>query len=293
MSDRPVILFMFAGRRQNMRVNLPQLQRILDENPRVQLHIWNLARDNDDAKYLSQLPQTLKGWPSAKRAEVVNEFAGPRAFRCLNKVWDYYANPRFQNCLFVKIDDDVVFIDTGKFAEFVDHVEANPDRILTAEVVNNGACTPFMPELWQGFLGLDIPLLDVHESNEYAQLAHRFFFDNWRDLIARPTGLAESETWLSINFIGLHWDMLRSVNARIGRRSPEWIADRQWRAGSRIGDEGAANIFPRSVMTGFTVAHLGFGPQKLTEYQESEWCQDYDEVAWEFLQSGATEAAQQ
>ena len=275
MSDRPVILFMFAGRRQNMRVNLPLIRRIVEENPRVQFDIWNLARSAEDAEWLKPL--------TGERTRVLNYFAGPRADRRLNKVWQHYANRQYQDHLFVKIDDDVVFIDTDKFGEFVDQVELNPERILSAEVVNNGACTEFMPELWQQFLKLDIPLLDVHESNKYATFAHEFMFDNWRDLVARPTGLADIETWLSINFIGLDWRMLALLNNQIGRRSPEWIADRQWRPGSRVGDEGAANLFPRSVMTGFTVGHLGFGPQKLTARQETSWCKGYAKIAELYL----------
>lgn len=276
MSDRPVILFMFAGRRQNLEVNLPQIRRILAENPDVQFDLWNLARTSDDSAYLKTIAEP--------RINVLNTFAGPFAFRSLNKVWQHYADPRFRDHLFVKMDDDVVFIQTERFGEFVAAV--GDGRILTAEVVNNGACTAFMPELWQSFLGLDIPLLDVHQSNEYARLAHEFMFDNWRDLISRPTGLADVETWLSINFIGMDWQMLGEVNQQIGRPSPRRIADREWRRGSRIGDEGAANMFPRAVMTGFTTAHLGFGPQKLIARQESEWCRNYAAISREHLAGG-------
>lgn len=276
MTKHPVTLFMFAGRRGNMELNLPLIQEILDTNPRVEFDIWNLARDPEDCDYLLSL---------RRKYNVINRFAGPRAIARMSHVWKHYTHPRYQHHRFVKVDDDVVFIQTERFAEFVDCIDRNPDHILTAEVVNNGACTPYMPELWQGFLGLDIPLLDVHESNEYAQLAHRFFLDNWRDLVRRPTSLENLEPWLSINFIGMHWEMLCKLERRIGRRSPEMIADRPWPPGSRIGDEGAANLFPRKVLRGFTVAHLGFGPQKLTDFQEDEWRKGYADVNWEYLQA--------
>lgn len=277
MSECPVTLFMFAGREGNMAVNLPLIRRILDENPRVRFDIWNLARTNEDSRYLN----TIKG----DRITVLNKFAGARASYRLNSVWRYYTDPRFVHHLFVKVDDDIVFIQTEKFAEFVDAVERRPQQVMTAEVVNNGACTPFMPELWQGFLGLDIPLLDVHESNQYAQLSHRFMYENWRELVTRPTSVTDLEAWLSINFIGFNWEMLCRIERRLGRRSPEMIADRPWKPGSRIGDEGAANLFPRAVMQGFTVAHLGFGPQQLTDHQEDEWREDYAEIGWEYLKA--------
>lgn len=273
MTDRPVVLFMFAGRRGNLEVNLPLIRRILDENPGVQCDIWNLARDRADAEFLHTLTDD--------RIRVIHTYAP--GTRRMYKVWQYYAQPQYRDHLFVKIDDDVVFIETGKFADFVDAVELNPDWILSAEVVNNGACTEFMPELWQGFRELGIPLLDVHESNQYAQICHRFMLDNWRALVSRPTNISDIETWLSINFIGLNHPMLVKMAAQIGRRAPAQIADREWGPRDRIGDEGAANMFPRAVMAGFTVGHLGFGPQKLTDYQEDEWRAGYAELGWEYL----------
>lgn len=273
MTDRPIVLFMFAGRRGNIEVNLPLIRRILDENPLVQFDIWNLARDRADGEFL----KTIAG----DRIRVIHTYAP--GTRRMYKVWQHYAQRQYRDHLFVKIDDDVVFIQTEKFGEFVDAIEANPDRILSAEVVNNGACTPFMPDLWQSFLALDIPLLDVHESNMYAQVCHNFMHDRWRDLVSRPTSIADIETWLSINFIGLDWPMLVKLAAQIGQRSPAQIADREWGPRARIGDEGAANMFPRAVMAGFTVGHLGFGPQELADVQEGKWRADYAQIGREYL----------
>lgn len=274
-----VTLFMFAGRRGNLELNLPLIRRILDENPNVQCDIWNLARDREDRAYIESLD-------TDERLRVVNTYAR-YGIRMLNKVWSHYAQSRYRDHLFVKIDDDDVFIQTEKFGEFVDAIAAHPDTVLSAEVVNNGACTSFMPYLWESFLGLDIPLLDVHESNMYAQLAHNFMIDRWQELTTRPTAVVDIETWLSINFIGMTWPTLSKMTANIGRRSPAQIADRTWSPNARIGDEGAANMLPRAVMTGFTVAHLGFGPQKLTEAQEGKWRADYAEIGREYLQGVA------
>jgi hypothetical protein len=269
---------MFAGRRGNLGINLPMFYRIVEDNPRVQFHIWDLARDPADADYLKVIAGKVHD-----RVEVQRQYSGPRAPRCMNKVWQHYTAPRYREALFVKVDDDIVFVQTEHFAAFVDAIEANPDTVLSAEVVNNGACTEFVPGIWDGFIGLDIPLLDVHESNEYALMSHQYLIENWRALCARPTALASIETWLSINFIGMDWEMLCRIQGKIGRVSPEWIADRRWRAGSRMGDEGAANLYPRAVMRGFTVGHLGFGPQKLTEDQENIIRDRYATIADEYL----------
>jgi len=251
------------------------IRRILDEHPRVEFHIWNLAHNTADSDYLN----TIEG----DRIEVINKYGGLRAALSMGKVWMHYADPRFREALFVKVDDDIVFIQTEHFGKFLDAIEDHPEHILTAEVVNNGACTEFIPELWDDFLGLNIPLLDAHESNRYAQLAHQHMFSHWRQLTARPTSVVETEERLSINFIGFNWAMIDLMGRRIGRRSPPEIAGRTWRPGTRVGDEGAANLFPRAVMRGFTVAHLGFGPQKLSPEQEDEWRTDYAAIGREYL----------
>ena len=279
MSDRPVILFLFGGREGNLRINLPIIRQILDDNPQVSFHLWNLARLHVDSEFIKSV--------EGDRIKVWNQFSGSGAMHQMPRVWHFYTNDRFRDALFVKMDDDVVFVESEKFGAFVDAIEANPDKILSAEVVNNGACTPFMPKLWDGYSKLGIPLLEVHESNECAQLAHRFMFEEWRDLVGRPTSLVEVDTWLSINFIGMTWRTLRQMQGKIGHRCPPCVAGRDFRQGTRIGDEGAANMLDRMVMRGFTAAHLGFGPQNLTEHQEFEWRADYDEIAWEYLRGVA------
>lgn len=279
MPGRPVVLFLFGGRRGNLEVNLPLIRQILDQNPHVTFHLWNLARLHADSEYI----RTIGG----DRIKVFNQWSGMGAIRNMPRVWHHYTNPAFRDSLFVKMDDDVVFVQTEKFDSFVGAIESNPGKILSAEVVNNGACTQFMSKLWDGFLQLGVPLLDVHESNEYARLAHQFMFDEWRQLVNRSIGLVDVNTWLSINLIGMDWQTLRQMEAKIGGRSPLRIADRDIRPGSRVGDEGAANMLDRAVLRGFTAAHLGFGPQKLTEDQECEWRESYRQISQQYLKGVA------
>lgn len=273
--NQPTIFFMFAGRRGNLEVNLPLIRRILDNNPDVEFHLWNLARVSSDSDYINSI--------SGERIVPCNMFAGRAAFRNLNRVWEHYTNPRFARHRFVKIDDDVVFLETERFGTFLDAIDINPDVVVSANTVNNGACTRLTPELWEGFTDLNIPLLDVHESNAYARMAHEYFLGHWPDLLERPVEMVQTEDWLSINLIGMQWPVLCQIMNRIGSRSPREIAGRFWQPSSRVGDEGAVNMLPRAVMRGFTVSHLGFGPQKLSEQQEEDWRSRYAEVAQKYL----------
>lgn len=271
----PVILFEFAGRRGNLELQLPLFRHILDCNPQVEIHIWNLARDQRDADYLHQIDQP--------GIEVFHQFAGPRAVHRLSRVWRYYTQAEYRDHLFVKVDDDVVFLQADRFAHFLAAVEGVKNGIVSALTVNNGASTPLLPELWRQFQTLNIPLLDVHMSNAFAEMAHDFMAEHWRELVAAAPAPIPTEDWLSINCIGMNWSTLAELTFRIGHLSPEVIAGRHWHRHQRIGDEGAANLKPRYIMAGFVAAHLGFGPQKITHQQEDRWRRRYRQINAEYL----------
>lgn len=277
---KPVIFFMFAGRRGNLEVNLPVIRRILNDNPNVEFHLWNLARVPSDTEYIDSI--------SGERIAVC-KLATRAGYRYMSRVWEHYTAPRFAGCRFVKIDDDVVFLEAERFGSFLDAIENNPDIVVSANTVNNGACTPFNTGLWNGFTDLNIPLLDVHQSNAYAEMAHEYFLEHWPDMLEQRVELAQTEDWLSINLIGMHWPMLCNIAGKIGTRSPEWIAGRRWEPGNIVGDEGAVNMFPRSVVRGFVVAHLGFGPQNLTDQQEDGWRSRYAALGKKYLGGWVTE----
>jgi hypothetical protein len=280
----PVIFFMFAGRRGNLEVNLPMIRRILDDNPNVEFHLWNLARVPSDNEYIDSI--------SGERIKVC-KVSSRVPFRHINDVWKHYTHPRFADCRFVKIDDDVVFLETERFGSFLDAIENNPDMVVSANTVNNGACTPFNAGLWNGFTDLSIPLLDVHLSNAYAEMSHEYFLEYWPSMLEQRVEVAQTEDWLSINLIGMHWPMLCNIFEKIGTLTPEWIAGRRWEPGGRVGDEGAANMFPRAVARGFVVAHLGFGPQKLTDQQEDDWRSRYTPLGKRYLQGWVTEQSKE
>ena len=100
-----------------MELQLPYIRRILAENPDVEYHVWNLARDHDDNFYL----KTIAG----ERIRVFNEHYGVDPWKRFNNVYEHYADEAYSDHLFVKLDDDVVFMETDRFAEFVKAVDGN------------------------------------------------------------------------------------------------------------------------------------------------------------------------
>jgi hypothetical protein len=264
--ERPVrvILFAFWGRRENVELQLPFIRRILAENPNVEFEGWDLARDRRDSTYL----RTIKGDRITVRTEFYDRMG--RASRGQVRVWNYYRNPQYQDCAFVKLDDDDVFLETGAFPSFIQAVVDNPESVISALTVNNGASTKHIPELWSMYETLGIPLLDVHLSAEYAERSHRWFFDNWRTMTRQSPELIPADTWVSINCIGYTWHTGCAIAKLLNTRPPEKIMDREYpyinadgrRTGFRVGDEGAANMQPILIHKGFVAGHLNFGPQQ-------------------------------
>lgn len=239
------------------------------------------SRNRKDSAYL----RAIEG----ERIVVRTEFSQINTSSGQNRVWKHYAaTPRYRDHLFVKLDDDVVFLNTDSFGSFIQALLDNPECIVSALTVNNGASTRLIPELWARYERIGIRLLDVHLSAEYAEMCHRWFFDNWHTLTIRTSEVIPTADWVSINAIALTWPVLRQLASTLRARAPREIAGRFYTPRDRIGDEGAANLLPRQIYTGFGVAHLTFGPQdkRMSVELVAELRGHYAHIAEQYLDAG-------
>jgi hypothetical protein len=229
---RRVILWEMAGRRPNMELQWPFIERILQQHSSVEVHVWNMARNPADNDYL----QTL----SSDRVTVLNDvyaLASSNEMLACWEVWRHYAAPQYQACLFIKIDDDVVFLQTGRFPAFLTAVDTCRGAVVSANIINNEAC-------------------------QHADLAHNYFFDHYTEMLDQPVELIPTEDWLSINCIGYDWRTGCRIAEQLGGPHPSIIAGREWEPSSPMGDEGMANMLSRIIVRGFLAAHLTFGSQE-------------------------------
>ncbi|CAJ0890610.1 hypothetical protein AMST5_04064 [freshwater sediment metagenome] len=128
-----------------------------------------------------------------------------------NSAYQYYgANvDRYQNDIFLKCDDDIVFFDLDRLAEFIDFRRRNTGYfLLSANVVNNGVCAYFQQAsgaIPPGFDDYEMPrggmCGSLWGSGAKAQRLHEFFLKNtaaFRDAARAPICWTER---VSINFI--------------------------------------------------------------------------------------------
>jgi predicted O-methyltransferase YrrM len=287
-----IIIFCFAGRRGNIEIQLPYIRRILAEHPNVEYHVWNLARNDADREYL----KTIEG----ERITVIEDLTrrtgsreGCTCMYCATKspffeVYRHYTQEKFKDDLFVKLDDDIVFIETGAWTTFVDAIRANPGHIVSATIINNGACTFTIPELWRGFEGLSVQLCDVYKSLEYAEMSHSFMFEHWGELVRQPPEFIVADSWLSINAIGYNWEMgwriadLLGTPPEPGRFDSVADTPEEFKT-MTVGDEGAANLLPRLIVRGFLAAHLSYGPQDMRPDHELLLRKSYADISSRYL----------
>ncbi|ODR16034.1 hypothetical protein [Mycobacterium gordonae] len=286
-----VIVFVFAGRRPNLELQLPFAHRILQDHPNVEYHLWNFARNDEDREYIKTITgERITVWngpaeqgfdsPAPTNAPGAVQFGANEH----NAAYNHYANPEYRDHLFVKLDDDITFLETGRFGKFIEAIDTHRGCSLVANTINNGACTPLTPKLWSEFSKLGIPLLDIHRSNAFADAAHTYMRHHHDEVLDQPITLVPTEDWLSINAVGYDWEFLTNILKTIGTPHPPALAGRNMRNwGKRFGDEGVFQTRRRIIMQGFTAAHLSYGPQNPTDEQLSRWRTGYAELAREYL----------
>ena len=153
-TTRKTIIFIFAGREKYLEILRKYLLVILRDNNDIELHLWNFCRNARDNLYVrrlaTELPRTTI-FNDHYEGENINETCIKQAgvicncVKCRVGKWTepykYYAdNPIFANYNFIKLDDDILFVDTSKIGNFIDRIERSHNKILTANVINNGIC---------------------------------------------------------------------------------------------------------------------------------------------------------
>ncbi len=119
-----------AGRQKYMRVLAPYVL----SDPRVdEWQIWLNTLDLGDRAWLAGLRQ------HAKVRLIEPPELRPEGGRSIGQFWRYCAD---ENTIYVRLDDDVVWLERDFFANLVAARERNPDPFLvSAMVINNALCS--------------------------------------------------------------------------------------------------------------------------------------------------------
>lgn len=277
-----LILFEFAGREENLVAQRPHVERLLEMYPEAEFHLWDLTRRRSDQAYIA-------GWAAShERIVFMGQFHPGHPVRCLypngaqrrrglppcqcmthkppyEKPWRYYSDAIAKgwyspDTVFVKFDDDVIWMDTERFPEMVEFLETHPDQIASANVTNNAVCAKYEPGFRESLIEeFDLgdptdPAYDrdwwaLHIDPIFAWLAHHWLtdhIDNVGQDGREPFKTREGEA-ISINFVAMKAPLLQHVATLMD---------------GRYGDEGAVDTTLPWIVPNFRAAHLTFGPQE-------------------------------
>lgn len=173
----PVIATTFAGRRDRMSLLVDYVVAALDAGILTAYHVWDYARTDEDRRWLRTLPSRH---PAISLLTPDGRLARYRAY------YRHYRREDHDASVFLKLDDDIVFLAPERLAAFVEFRVAHPEYFLvSASVVNNGVCAYFqqqrgaipralmeLPYPPRGFCGR------LWERADLAERLHDWFLDD-------------------------------------------------------------------------------------------------------------------
>jgi len=254
----PVIFTCFAGRERYMRVLIPYIRKLAVD----QVHIWDYTRCESDGLYLK------------------NNCSGFSLFSVKDKsnygeYYRYYTKERFPDpfTVIVKCDDDIVFIDTSAFDDFIKARRVITDAvILSPVVVNNPICDiiqfdrKVIPEPSHHFFGVEAPCHEYHSyflNNPAKYISdsrqnHRFF------VISKPTNR------FNINFFAV-----LAKDLDILFQNEYIVLDDE-----RFLGAAASNMYGRPIVVDlyFVVCHMAYTAQRENGYDETEQLKRYSMI---------------
>lgn len=237
-----VIACCFAGRKDRMEVQLKYIIELLKKNIIDRYDIWNFAWSTEDKEFVNSLSQIH---PKINVRFAPNEQAKTTASRgnltATAQIGYFYSKAydakKHENDIFIKIDDDVVWIDNSMMEHFIDIRRTNTEPFLiSADVINK----------------------KVTKSRSHAILQHYKFLSKQikakKNLRLKPYS---SSKRLSINFCSWLGSDLKHISESFSNRG--------------TGDEDEIQLcshIPRylgrenAVLRDFNVVHLSFGTQE-------------------------------
>ena len=140
-----VIATTFAGRSDRMPLLVGNMIKSLKESLIDEYHVWDFSKNQQDKNWIKILPSLH---PQIK-VFIQNNDNFHETYSNINNKPDWrpyyrhYTNKTHnENTVLLKIDDDIVYLDTTKLKQFIDFRIDNPEYLLvSANVVNNGITT--------------------------------------------------------------------------------------------------------------------------------------------------------
>lgn len=177
---KPRVFFtVFAGRQENLVILNKYVQHLMAKGLVDEYHLWDFTRKASDAAW-------IRNWKADARDPRIRVLQ-PKDKNNWGTYYQHYAQIKNAHAddIVIKCDDDVWFLDTHSFADFIARRRLNRDPIAVfPNIINNGVCAHHQQKagLWPrhkfGDLPYDTFMGRVVRSGRLAHDMHTHFLNN-------------------------------------------------------------------------------------------------------------------
>lgn len=160
-----------AGRKRYLEI----LSRyILADNSIQEWHLWDNCRSEDDRIFLNELAR------ESSKVKVIKVEGADGTNKSINLFYKFLAD---EDAFFIRIDDDVVFMEKNFGAKLYERAIKEKDKYLwwSPIIINNAICTYFLfaKDKLKTTYPLTAQCMDKFSwgSPYFAEELHRWFFD--------------------------------------------------------------------------------------------------------------------
>ena len=257
----------FAGRRANLEIQFRYIDRLLDMGLIHEVHLWDFTRNAEDAAYLKKIGKY-------QVFHVDNKDSWGEYYSYYGKTFKAFKT----DCVVIKADDDIVYLDVDKFGDFIKHVKSTEFKdggslYAFPSIVNNGVTSHHQQQYSKYYGSIGVLPYDPFFGRlvcdgALATKVHTHFLNYIESykgderVLKHKIGDRISINFFAINgrdlhvFLDIGWDDEHDVSVTVPKRY----------------GRGA------EIYMGFIVAHLGFAPQRKTGLEEDKLRKRYKKI---------------
>jgi hypothetical protein len=268
-----------AGRQRFVEIlhkYLIDLRHIIDN------HVWWINTNNQsDIDYLESLVKEYPDFYSTKYLPNHPNYT----FNNLN-IHNFFDESVDENTVYVRFDDDIVFIEKSEFENFIKFRIKNPQYFLVyANIVNNNFCT-FIHQMI-GAVGVgehlelrELPLVDYKSFNQVIQSPNytlRSFFDFIVSLNSGDLSNFKFNKWIFQNYERCSINCISWLGSEFAKFDKVGLDEEPWLTSYKPRERSMKNC----VYGNFLVVHYSYGGivKHIDEHNDGYFLKIFDSIA--------------
>ncbi|GLY61380.1 bacteriophage protein [Pectobacterium carotovorum subsp. carotovorum] len=294
MIHKKLVIFVFAGRKKFLDIQKEYILDIMKHHNNVEYHLWNFSRNSDDNNYLQSLSKEIPNtsifnqfYEGENPVKICQKEIGVicNCEKCRVGKWSepykFYSNSdNYKDAVFMKLDDDILFIESKKITSVVEIASKNNKKIISANVINNGVCAKFDNELKEEIVlrklvSKERDLLSwwyLCTEKSFFQLSHSYFFKRMDILRKNKIKLSKvSKKRFSINTLLFTSYSMKLIASKLSEQPHDSMND----------EFVISTNFPIYIMNNFISCHCHFADQRsqLTDEEENQILAQYHSLS--------------